>query len=1380
MNLDQMSRPKSWLQSLQIKLSVLPVLLVVVFIWGGSNLAGKYLYERQREFLVDQQNSAARVYAQGVSHKVSNEIQLLEVLASRFDSARLRDPVYASQYLSQRYTLPIQFSAGAFVLDANGVVVGDFPEIPGRKGKSYADREYFKQVKKTGKTYVSSPVVARLLKQTVVTFSVPLFDARSEFVGALVGGVDIASADFLGILTNAQVMGNNEIYVVSLADESIIASSDPASVKLPLIDNEVGRNIRKGETSFIGKSRRGIEKLYSVAPIELTDWKLVVALPTGIAFASAEEMLRALSWISLATTLLGVTVALLLSRKLLQPLKRVGQSMDAMSSGQRVLEPIAPVGDEEIRGLIASFNRLTSSIQTQQQTLQQERGELQQARDALRSLNEDLEAKVAQRTREVLDLYDQAPCGYHTLNADGVVVNVNATELDYLGYDRAEFVGRPIFDFLSPSSAQRVRTQFAKFKQEGTLRNFELDFVCKDGSIRPFRVDANLVRDANGLPLYSRSTLTDDRERMEQTRRLVELYEFLHEVVDKLPFGVLVFDADHRIVLHNKLLETMLDLPPELFRGDAVFHTDFLRYKHQRGDFGDRPLAEVLQSYVDSLDSRKRLQFERRYSNGKTFEVLGEPLASNHMIVTYTDVTQKKESEKLVLAAKELAEATTLSKSQFLANMSHEIRTPMNGILGLAYVLERMPLNEEAKRLVRRISQTGKTLQSILNDILDFSKIEANQMRVEHTAFTLGDVLDSVATIMIGDPNRPDVEVAIAPPPDHIHPIVGDPTRLGQVLSNLVGNAIKFTHNGYVRLEVGKVRRDDVSVTLRFAVRDTGIGISEAAMADIFKPFSQADASTTRKYGGSGLGLSISRKLEDMMGGTLEAHSTPGVGSEFFFILEFPWASEVIEMGRKLRDLDLLIADDSQISRDAIRTTALALGWNPAVVSGGQEALQHVVNRKQSGQPPEVLVLDWKMPDLDGLSVARGVHEYLEGGQGPIIILATAYSREDVLAHPDAELADAVLNKPVSASALFDAVMSALRKRTAFEPSGAGAAPQRLQGVRLLVVDDSDVNLEVAKLIFEGEGATVTTAEDGQAAIDWLFAHPNDVDVVLMDVQMPNMNGGQATQRMRQDARFTKLPIVALSAGAFAQDRENAINAGMNDHLSKPMDVEKAISVILFQMRRAVDVTPELQRRVTNSPSGPAFPGLDVTDAIRLWRSADQYQMYLGKFVADYSPRIALLDQPADEGMDAFVHKLCGVAGNLGMHEVGKASKVLQFQLRTGEDTVLARAALKEALAVVITSIQQYLGELAQPAATPHSHAAPDLGQVATLLEQLIAILASDNPFGSEPLLKKLTALVGEMPLKAVREAVAGFQFRLAEQAVHALADQFHIELKGQ
>jgi PAS domain S-box-containing protein len=1023
-------------------------------------------------------------------------------------------------------------------------------------------------------------------------------------------------------------------------------------------------------------------------------------------------------------------------------------------------------------GKIFGVFGVSREITAHKQTLER----LSTSEEHLRQLNQHLETKVAERSQELLDLYDQAPCGYHSLAPDGRIVRVNKTELALLGYTRDEIIGQTLDAFMTPESVALYRSSMVELARSGRVRDLECDFVCKDGRVQPFLLSADLLRDATGQAGGIRSTLVDNRERKAQTQRILDLNKFLGDVLELLPFGVVVLNMEQQVILRNQLFGSLLAYPPELTAGQPLAYPDLVRFNHARGDYPGQTLDEALAVFDQTCKSRQSARFERLQASGIYLEVRVQPIASNWTLLTFTDVTAHKAAEKSLQAARQVAEAATMAKSEFLANMSHEIRTPMNGILGLAYLLEKANLAPEAARLARKISHTGKTLQGILNDILDFSKIEAGQLALESASFVLSDVLESVATIMVTDPAHDDIELAISPPPVDLRALQGDPLRLGQVLINLVGNAIKFTRAGHVQLAVTRQDHSNSGVSLRFSVSDTGTGIPQEKLLEIFKPFSQADASTTRRFGGTGLGLAISRHLVEKMGSELHVRSVEGQGSEFWFTLALAWAPRSDTGLQKMKGLDVLIADDSAISRDALRATTLGLGWRASVVDSGQAAVQHVLEHKQRQATPQVLLLDWKMPDLDGLDVARAVNKALRGTQGPILILATAYSREELLAQPDSQLADAVLAKPVTPSSLYDAVAAALEKRAGNARRADEAHSQRLHGIRLLVVDDSEVNLEIAQLIFEGEGAQVAIATNGQEAVQWLQAHAGAVDLVLMDVQMPVMDGMRATQWIRSLPALADLPVVALTAGAFKSNQEQALAAGMNEHLTKPMDVELAVAVILRLTGR-----PEWTG-TRNSATQPwldaqeDMPGLRVRRGLEIWRDAAVYQQYLRKFARDYGAFVADLGPLPLATRQALTHKLRGAAGNLALDLVAAGAAELDELLKNGGDLQACLLQLQQALHIANTSIAQYAGT-EPPLQTPApGHA--DLARLGPLLERALVELERDTPDGVEPLMLDLEALLPAPQTAALRHAVESFDFRTAEAEVHTLAAALHLTLQ--
>lgn len=725
----------------------------------------------------------------------------------------------------------------------------------------------------------------------------------------------------------------------------------------------------------------------------------------------------------------------------------------------------------------------------------------------------------------------------------------------------------------------------------------------------------------------------------------------------------------------------------------------------------------------------------------------------------------------------EAAEAATKAKANFLANMSHEIRTPMNAVLGLAYLLDRTQLSDEARDLVGKMRNAGRSLQGVINDILDYSKIESGHLEVERTAFSLRETLDHLTSIIGGNVRGKDIELIIRPPADGVDRLRGDALRLEQVLINLTSNAIKFTEHGYVEVAIDTAAADGEKVVLRFAVRDTGIGIAEEKQKELFRPFTQADTSTTRLFGGTGLGLAISQQLVNLMGGEIELVSTPGQGSEFSFSLPFDRDAQPTISRPEAADLHLLIADDNAVAREALRVTAGGLGWTSDVVASGSEAVEQALANDGEAIRNDVIILDWKMPGMNGLAAARAIHEASKGKPEPIILMVTADSREALLDEPDAALADAVLSKPVSPSSLYDAVAKALKLHQGETATWHSHDGNRLHGVRLLIVDDSDINRDVAQRIFSGEGAEVSLANDGKQALEWLRSHEAQVDIVLMDVQMPVMDGYEATRAIRAIPAYARLPIVALTAGAFQTQKDAAQAAGMDDYIAKPIDVDAAITLI---QRLASGAAPGTNFTAAEpAPIKQAASHLEdlaVGRGLLRWKDATVYRQYLRKFAQDYGDCVRTIEHAGHVEGASIAHKLKGVAGNLALESLAAAVGALERRLKTNVDATAELAALQTALNGAIAAIDRYAPM--QPKSESQNTESEVPGEIATLLRSVLQALDADDPGVVEPLLLKLDSLLPAAQLTPIRTAVEDFDFRGGEAAASALAQRLGIDLK--
>ena len=770
-------------------------------------------------------------------------------------------------------------------------------------------------------------------------------------------------------------------------------------------------------------------------------------------------------------------------------------------------------------------------------------------------------------------------------------------------------------------------------------------------------------------------------------------------------------------------------------------------------------------------------------------------------LIFVQDISAQKEAEFDLLKARDVAEAANKSKAEFLANMSHEIRSPLNAILGLTHILEQTCSDPDTFDMVTKIKGSGQTLLGIVNDILDVSKIEAGQMIIEEAPFRLSDVIDKLASAMGIAAADKNIELIIHALPPYVNHVVGDALRLEQILTNLTSNAIKFTHAGRVALRIDQIAKTESAIALRFAVQDTGIGIEPAIQSAMFTPFTQADSSTTRRFGGTGLGLAICRQLVTLMGGEIGLTSAAGKGSEFYFTLPFKNADEDDFSSPGMMHIDALIADDSEIALEALSTIAQGMGWAVNTVDSGEAAMAHIENLTPERRP-NVVILDWKMPGIDGLETARRIRGAVKDDECPIVIMATAFSLTNLASQPGAELVDAILNKPVTGSNLYNAVVQAQRRRTAsqdvLQEIANRDSARHLEGARLLVVDDSEINREVARRILENQGAVIITANDGQEAVDWLTAHPDDVDLVLMDVQMPVMDGIEATRRLRRNPLFTGLPIVALTAGAFKSQQDTALAAGMSHFVSKPFDVPSTVALIQRIRRRSnIVLTPELPADADKGGNTAAahetaaapeeLAVLDPVKGLALWSDERLYKEYLRQFIRDFSGAAdrmhALLGGEDRAGAAAHAHKLAGVSGNLALFATQRLAVAAEHTLSKDGDATQVLDNLREAIRIAIAGINAYAPPIdpdqALLAAAANAMPPAARAELERMFGQLLAALETDNPEPVERALESLETLLTARHLMPIWTCIRNFDFRGARAEAIQLAGKYDIHLKN-
>ena len=961
--------------------------------------------------------------------------------------------------------------------------------------------------------------------------------------------------------------------------------------------------------------------------------------------------------------------------------------------------------------------------------------------------------------------------GFAVLDEDGRITRSNDALPALLGLEREAIVGKRLGELLAdPAGAPSTQ---ADFGIEAALRK-------ADGSALPCLVHGNAVLDRAGRRLYSFVVVTDISERVAVEQMLMERTQELSRqaselasandaqraILDAATSGIVLLRQ--RVILRcNRGAEELFGYAPGELEGQStrVWYPD---------DESFRQASEDYTALARNGTSQVERPLVRRDGSRFMARIVARPLYADDpgrgIVASVVDITEERTAAETLRRTRDEAEQATRTKSAFLANMSHEIRTPMNAIIGMAQLLLRTETTRQQREYIERLQAASRNMLGILNDILDLSKIEAGMLTVESVEFDLEGVLKDVTDLLAEKAVSKGLELIIDIPGDVPHSLVGDPLRIGQILLNFGSNALKFTEHGEIVIQVRQIEEDEDSVLLKVAVRDTGIGIAPEQLARLFQPFQQADASTTRRYGGTGLGLTIVRDLARLMGGEVGASSTPGSGSTFWATLRVGKGAQRRPLTQAVPDMHgrrVLVVDDNEYARTILSELLGSLTFNVTAETSGPAALRTLRAAAEAGKPFEFVFLDWQMPQMNGVDTALEMRR-MGLSPSPRLFLVTAYGREEVLRSAEAAQFDGVLLKPVSGSMLFDTLLRSLapfERSDADESRAVTAADAELSdlaGARILVAEDNDINQLVAGDLLRDAGFSADMADDGQAAID--MASRTRYDLILMDLQMPVVDGFEAARRIRAMPGYADTPIIAVTANAMREDRERCLAAGMNDHIGKPFEPQQlwqALRQWLPPARGAQAVTagPQPAAGAPGLSLPPALQALEGLDsALGLRRTGGKVGLYLSllrKFIEGHRAADRQIADALAQGDDwtagRIAHTLKGVAGNLGATDVQHAAGLLEAALherreRSAIDALLV--ALAPRLQALIAGLSRALPPAPEeagesPGATGDPATSGPTAGVAGVRARLAALLRDDDPAAID-LLDEHAALLRE------------------------------------
>ncbi|MDP3876190.1 MAG: response regulator [Methylobacter sp.] len=973
-------------------------------------------------------------------------------------------------------------------------------------------------------------------------------------------------------------------------------------------------------------------------------------------------------------------------------------------------------------------------------------------------------------------------------DAEGRVTLLNPLAEQLTGWTQAEAIGHPVakvFHIISRKTRQPAVIPVKQTLAQGTVQTLIDDtlLIGRQGSECAIADSCAPIRDRDGLVVGAVLVFRDVTEEYVAQQALRDQQFYTRSLIESNIDALMATDPAGIITDINQQMQTLTGRSREQLIDSSFKH---LFTDAEQAEAGiKRVLSEQkLADYELCVRALNGRETPVSY-NASTFYDRDNTLQG--VFAAVHDITDSKRLDQILQdknteleSATAIAEKASLTKSDFLSNMSHEIRTPMNAIIGMSHLVMKTQLTPHQRDYITKIQSSSRHLLSIINDVLDFSKIEAGKLSVECVEFELEKVLENVANLIAVKAAAKDLELVFDVDNKVPSRLIGDSLRLGQILINYSNNAVKFTKQGEIAITIRLQEETDTDVLIHCAVRDTGIGMTEEQIGHLFQKFSQADTSTTREFGGTGLGLVISKKLAELMGGEVGVDSELGKGSTFWFTSRF---DKSVGQQRKLaltngqRGKRALVVDDNESARLVLADLLIGMGFQVNQVESGEEAIIAVNNADLKQEPYEIIFLDWQMPGMDGIETLKWIKQ-LPLSHVPHMMMVTAYGREEVIQSAEEAGFEDALIKPVSASVLFDSVVRLFGgvidgpRTVSATLSDSFEQLASISGARILLVEDNDLNQEVAMELLRDAGFVVDLAENGQIALDKLKLAA--YDMVLMDMQMPVMDGVAATREIRNEPRFSTLPVVAMTANAMQSDREHCLAAGMNDHIAKPIEPEDLWLALLKWIKPRHTVAIATKPALQTAPDADlpfTIDRLDMTSGLRRVLGHQQtYLSMLNKFVAGQKNATENITRALEDkdftSAERLAHTLKAVAGNIGANDLPRLAESLETAIRERHppheiEHWLTR--LHPPLQNLIMQLEQKL-----PEAPVEATIAVDKNKLKAICEQMDKLLADDDAEALDVMRANASLLHSAFP-KAFDKIDAGMRALDFEAALLAL-----------